>query len=648
MSDLSTALERDRQVPTEEPTVIFSEYSHVANPVPTRMRGQPLSEWGAVQFVEVERKEDAPLYSMHGLHPKRRTRANANVIRRYGAELDIDHGGEAEAHRIVDRLLADGVAFRMYETFSSTTQDPRYRIDIPFARPCAPSEYPRVHAAIVQRYAPTADPACKDLAHQYYVPSKPIGDSRKRVGAFVPGQGLLDPMALLATPAPSPAAPIVTSTGLPSLNSAEYRAQPGDLITSILTGRSVSDEQGNRNNGLFRAVCALNAANAMSDEEMFEAVQRSVVAMRNEKPNEPFTDHEVRAVIESARRYQTPQSAPANTNAVAPIFGSPIIAPDTPSGFSEIFAALPPVDWLVRHLDIAPGAATLIAGYGFSGKTMAAQSMCVSVATGRTLWGQLAVKKGRVLHLDYEQGKRLTFERYQRLTRGLDIDPRELEATLRTRCLPPFYLNTPGAEEQLVRECEGHALLLVDSLRAATPGVDENSSDVRRWIDMLGRISERSGASVVLIHHARKPSGDAVGGSKTAIRGSGAIFDACASVLVFSAESGQFPAVSHEKARISGKPAADFSMRISDTPNDGVIVTMQARAKADQLAGVRASVIEALRESPCTRAELIGKTSRKRENVLAVVGDLLKSHEAFERDAGGRGKEIVYVGPKSA
>lgn len=238
-------------------------------------------------------------------------------------------------------------------------------------------------------------------------------------------------------------------------------------------------------------------------------------------------------------------------------------------GVSDMFSPLPPVPWLVQSLDLCPGAPALVAGYGFSGKTAAMQAMAVEIAAGLPVWGTFSARQGRVLHLDYEQGRRLTAERYQRLAAAHMLDPDELGDRLEVAPLPRLYLDDPGAEEALARECEGVALLIVDSLRAACPTIEENSSEVRRVLDALGRVSEKTGTTCVVIHHARKPSQDKSGGARMAIRGSGAIFDACSSVLVLEGQKGKPVRVAHEKARTSGVTAADLEIVISDVDIDG-------------------------------------------------------------------------------
>ena len=159
-----------------------------------------------------------------------------------------------------------------------------------------------------------------------------------------------------------------------------------------------------------------------------------------------------------------------------------------------------------------------------------------------------------MLHLDYEQGARLTRERYQKIARAHGVGPDDLGDRLAVVSLPPVYLDSPGAEDLLSREADGHKLVIVDSLRAAAPSVDENSSDIRRVLDTMTRASERTGAAFVVVHHATKPS-ETKRAVRYSLRGSGALYDAAGSVVVLDGEKGEAPMVHHEKARISGKLA---------------------------------------------------------------------------------------------
>jgi hypothetical protein len=278
-----------------------------------------------------------------------------------------------------------------------------------------------------------------------------------------------------------------------------------------------------------------------------------------------------------------------------------------------LFAPLAPVPWLVRSLDIAPGAPVLVAGYGFSGKTLAAQSMALSVAGGGAVWGSLALgRRGRVVHLDYEQGARLTSERYQRLARAMDLDVDALRGLLAVACLPALHLSDTKASDVLCRALDGCVLGIFDSLRASAPEVDENSSEVRRVLDVLTLVSEKTGCVPLVIHHARKPREDAPGGARMAIRGSSAIFDACSSVLVFDGPKGEPVTVTHDKARVSGICSEDIALEVRDVelggdPRGGlevrvvgcepVEVRQAARARA-RVAELDDAVLDFVRRNP--------------------------------------------------
>jgi hypothetical protein len=237
----------------------------------------------------------------------------------------------------------------------------------------------------------------------------------------------------------------------------------------------------------------------------------------------------------------------------------------------EIDGDLPPLEYLVERMGLVAGAGAphLLVGYGYSGKTVAAQSMLLSLAGGRKVWGAYPCDRRRVLHVDMEQGERLTRRRYQRLARAMGVDLTELGDDLSLVVMPRMALHEPdvGLWRELMA---GLDLILIDSLRAATGGQDENSSDYRTCLDMLGRLSEETGCRSMPLHHARKVS-DGDPGGKFSIRGSSAIFDACDSVYLFTAAKGEPVGVEQVKARTHGEPVEDWALVVSDVAEDSAI-----------------------------------------------------------------------------
>lgn len=239
-------------------------------------------------------------------------------------------------------------------------------------------------------------------------------------------------------------------------------------------------------------------------------------------------------------------------------------------GPSDIFARLPPTPWAIRGLSLCPGAPSLFAGYGYSGKSIALQAMALQVAASSPVWGTFAAQQGACIHLDYEQGEHLTRQRYQRLAWALDIAPQDLGDRLQLICHPRFYLDEAKAESVMTRLCTGKVLAIIDSFRAACRSTDENSSEARVPLDMLGRVSERTGCAIVVIHHARKPTKDSATGARDAIRGSSALYDACGSVFVLEGEPERPDRTMHHvKARVSGKTLEPMTLRIEDAGDPG-------------------------------------------------------------------------------
>jgi hypothetical protein len=222
--------------------------------------------------------------------------------------------------------------------------------------------------------------------------------------------------------------------------------------------------------------------------------------------------------------------------------------------------------------------------------------------------------------------------------------------------MPSVYLDGTVAEDVLCRYLDGCTMAVFDSLRASAPSYEENSSDVRKTLDMLGRVSEKTGCAMLMIHHARKPSQTSQGGAKMSIRGSGAIFDACSSVMVFDASEKNGPIrVSHEKARTSGRLAEDFQLMVSDVPNGsddrwGVMVSAEAcplghdaKDASAALAVVRRKIEDLLTERPMpSRSAVVASLGINRNSAFAAI-DMMVADGVVVETGTGRAKSIALV-----
>jgi hypothetical protein len=235
----------------------------------------------------------------------------------------------------------------------------------------------------------------------------------------------------------------------------------------------------------------------------------------------------------------------------------------------QLAQPLPRIPWLCKALAIGPGRATILGGYGGVGKTFAAQSLMLAVAAGHhRLWDcyELQHHGGPVLHLDYEQGQWITQWRYQRLAYSLGIDlDSEVGDRLTTTHYPALYLTDPATERRLVKLCTGKAVVLIDSLRAACPGVDENDSAMGSYLYLLARVSETTGATILVVHHEGKTSGENARTGIEKLRGSSAIAAGAGSVLSFVKDGSGAGVVRIEHTRANlGQEAAPELMRLLD------------------------------------------------------------------------------------
>lgn len=323
----------------------------------------------------------------------------------------------------------------------------------------------------------------------------------------------------------------------------------------------------------------------------------------------------------------------------------------------SIFEPLPPTKWLSRELGICPGRPFMLAGYGYSGKTLAAQAIMLALASATPVWGHFSAGAPmRVRHLDFEQGRHATLKRYQRLAAGMNLGEIDIAPRLEVAVFPPAALNDKNAYDVYCRLSDGSQMVLVDSFAGATPGEVENDSKMRSYVDTLTRVSEATGATFCLIHHAGKPKDAHKSDARTLVRGHSAIFDACGSVLVFVGEKTGPISVQQVKApaEAEGRAMDPFYLAIEDVPGtagypDGVVVshkpadeqrdeekaereTSAERRKAAYLGRIERSVPEKMEAIWNALRKVKGHSITSRKDLEAlVVGDTTAKQAAVTR-----------------
>ncbi|BDD92414.1 hypothetical protein PanNE5_18540 [Pandoraea sp. NE5] len=141
----------------------------------------------------------------------RATRSNGNVIEIHMAVADIDTEGEKEkgTGRLVSVSKQAPLSVELrpkirgytWAAHSSHWHEPqrgvvKYRIVLPFSRPCTLEEWPQVWKGLHILLGGHCDPACKDASRLYYLPSCPAGSEIDAFFETNDGE-LLDPDVLI-------------------------------------------------------------------------------------------------------------------------------------------------------------------------------------------------------------------------------------------------------------------------------------------------------------------------------------------------------------------------------------------------------------------------------------------------------------------
>lgn len=192
---------------------------------------------------------------------------------------------------------------------------------------------------------------------------------------------------------------------------------------------------------------------------------------------------------------------------------------------------LPPLDFVLPGL--TPGSVGLIVAPGATGKSTLALDIAASMALGRPCAGGLfnLTSPATVLYLAAEESPQLLAERLRRLLNVFERKSLHLRKNLKV--LPMAGENSllvsagqPTALfNDLVKECAGARLVIVDPLRRLHNGDENDSSHMTALVVALEALAKTTGAAVLALHHANRSSQlDAK--SQNAARGSTALVDA--------------------------------------------------------------------------------------------------------------------------
>lgn len=318
-------------------------------------------------------------------------------------------------------------------------------------------------------------------------------------------------------------------------------------------------------------------------------------------------------------------------------------------GGADLWAPLEPPDPLVSDV-LQRGELLEIAGYGAGSKTWMAVNLAVSVGTGTPWLDRFPTKLGRVAYLDWENGSYELRRRLQAVAvaRGILEPVPNVSASF----FPAIYMSAAGFEPAIATLGAAHDLVIIDTLRAASPHVDENDSAIRAGLDVLRRVGETTKCAFVVLVHSKKTSGNpnAIDPREHG-RGSSGIFDAADKVMLVTYSKDDSPPfrVQQTKSR-SGKGVAEFGFELVDA-GGGVLLRAEdlpsgELQQSDRFEGHCEKVLAAVRENPRASGRLLVA------NVGGKTSATYAALERLERDGAvknlGAGKSTQWVAVAAA
>lgn len=336
-------------------------------------------------------------------------------------------------------------------------------------------------------------------------------------------------------------------------------------------------------------------------------------------------------------------SGPANDVASpATSEAPPTVEPVTLWG-EDLAKPLPPVPWLCEGLTIGPGRATVFAGEGGTRKGWWACAMQLCGAAERKLLGRFQFKEGlRSVYFDYEQTERVSRERYQLLALGLGLDLASLGKRIGYRWRPIPTMAPRSVKEMtqaidaLCWHTEGLDLAFVDSVRACSPGIEENSVFASIPFDLATAVSERTGVAFAFNDHSGKPTSDPANARarKHAQRGHSSKLDACQSLFVFSAKKGQPTLVSCERSQTAAETAwpkdFQFTLQVSqrgglELVEIGMVQEIPGSPNKINIERLSEAVFMCIVQNPeISSNELVTRVGRKAQDVRAARDFLVR------------------------
>ena len=170
---------------------------------------------------------------------------------------------------------------------------------------------------------------------------------------------------------------------------------------------------------------------------------------------------------------------------------------------ADFITSVKPVSWLIKGF-LPKATLAVLYGESGSGKSFIAFDICAALARNQR-WNNLQGRQARVLYIVAE-GVGGFNTRIRAYCHQTGITPRDLPIDIISDVTP--NLTDPASVTNLIRDIKTagpYDLIVMDTFAQVTPGANENSGeDMGKALGYCRKISQSSGAMVLLIHHSGK------------------------------------------------------------------------------------------------------------------------------------------------
>jgi hypothetical protein len=201
-----------------------------------------------------------------------------------------------------------------------------------------------------------------------------------------------------------------------------------------------------------------------------------------------------------------------------------------------------PTPWLVTNL-VTRGGIAMLGAEPKAGKTWLATEIAMAVSSGTPVCGEFYAERGRAVYFFAEDHSAQIRNRLRALAVSRGLEPHVAARNLHV-CPRGQFLDVTRDEDVawIVASCRrvgGADLVVLDPLRDISSAAEDKSDEMAPVMRRLRLIGELLGATVLVAHHASKPTSD---GAKRRpgqrMRGSSAIYGSTDSGLYLALASG--------------------------------------------------------------------------------------------------------------